>query len=74
VSFSTWLKKVTKREAADARDLAAELERKLNAELDRREQDLNATPAERLESTVSAAADADAEFDELAKRIRDQGR
>jgi hypothetical protein len=69
MSFWAKLRKLLGREADEARDVAEDLERRINADLDRRERELNATPEERLDLAIDDAARADAEFDEIARRI-----
>ena len=71
----SWWERVRKaltREAAEANDLADEVQAKIEADLDRRERELRATPEERLQSAVTDAAEADAEFDKLARQIGDE--
>lgn len=72
MSWTTWLRRVLKREGEDARELAQEIEQRLNADLDRRERELNATPEERLAATIEESAEVDAAFEEAARRIRDR--
>lgn len=56
---------VLRREAADARELAAEARDKLDATLSRKERELEATPEERVEMTKDEIAAADAEYERL---------
>lgn len=57
------------REAADLSRVRREAEERLDAELDRRERDLAATPEERLDSTLGDISASDEEFDRLRRRL-----
>lgn len=57
------------REAADLSRVRREAEERLDAELDRRERDLAATPEERLDTTLGDISASDEEFDRLRRRL-----
>ena len=72
----TWWDKVRaalKREAADARETAQELQRKLDEGLTRRERELAATPEERLRLEQERIAESDAAFEALKRDIERGG-
>lgn len=69
--MSTWerIKSFFRSESEAAREWSADLQRDLSADLDRKEADLKATPAEKLENLqeqISGNTDA---FDEIKGRI-----
>lgn len=59
------------REAADLSRVRREAEERIDAELDRRERDLAATPDERLDSTLGDIDASDEEFERLQRRLGD---
>ena len=65
--MGTWerIRAALRREKRDLEDLEA----RANAALDRRERELNATPEEKLALEQQRAAEADAEFDAVRRRI-----
>ena len=74
----TWWDRVVaalRREAADARETIEEAKARLDADLTRREHELNATPEERLRLEQERIAASDAEFEQLKREIaeRDPG-
>lgn len=68
-SFKSWFKT----EAAEAGELGRQTKGRLEAELDRRESELNATPAQRLEQLQEQIADGGSDFDELQAKIDGRG-
>ncbi len=73
--MSLWenIKSWFRSESAEARDWSAEVGRDLSADLDRREADLRATPAEkmdRLQEQISGNTDA---IDEIRGRVESAG-
>ena len=65
----TWLR----RESADAAQLRDDTTRRLEAELTRRERELNATPEERIDTLTAEMAANDAELDALRRRLGPPG-
>lgn len=57
------------REAADVSRLRREAEERLDAELDRREQDLTATPEQRVDRTLDDIDASDEEFERLRRHL-----
>lgn len=57
------------READEARDLGQRTRTRLEADLDRREAELSATPAEKLDMIQRRIAEGETGFDELRDRV-----
>lgn len=73
MSFWENIKNWVRRESTEAREWSADLQRDLSADLDRKEADLRATPAEKLENLqdqISGNTDA---FDEIKGKIAAAG-
>ena len=68
---STWdrVRAWLRREASDVSDALDEAVDRGNADLDRREHELHATPEEKLRLEAERAAAADAEYEALRRRI-----
>ncbi|MGI9595556.1 MAG: hypothetical protein ACR2QK_05330 [Acidimicrobiales bacterium] len=64
-SVKSWFKA----EAAEAEDLGRKTKSRLEADLDRREAALNATPEQRLEQIQEQISDGDAGFDDLQAKV-----
>lgn len=64
-SFKSWLRT----EAAEAQDLGRETKGRMEADLDRREAELNLTPSERLDQLQDQIADGDSTLDALRDKI-----
>ncbi len=64
-SLKSWLRS----EGAEARQLGRETKGRLQAELDRREADLTATPEQRLERLQEQIAEGGSGFDDLQSKI-----
>ncbi len=64
-SFKSWLRT----EAAEAQDLGRETKGRMEADLDRREAELNLTPEERLDKLQDEIADGDSLLDGLRDKI-----
>lgn len=63
-----WLarvKRLLQREARDAREVLSDLEQRAEADLDRRERALSASPEERLQATLDEIATSDAAYERL---------
>jgi hypothetical protein len=69
--MSTWdrIRAVLRREKRDLDDVLGDAQARANAALDRRERELNATPAERFEMERERAAEVDAEYEAAKRRI-----
>ena len=69
--MGTWdrIRAALHREKRDVDEAVEEATARANAALDRRERELNATPAEKLAIEQDKAAELDAEFDAVRKRI-----
>lgn len=67
------LKRWFDREAADAKDVADELEERWSSDLDRREAELAAKPEERVQSLQERIADNTSAFEELRAKITRTG-
>jgi histidinol dehydrogenase len=67
----TWqrIRSLLRREARDARELVDDTTARGNRALDRRERELNATPAEKLQIEQEKIAANDAEFDEIRRQL-----
>ena len=63
---------VFKREAADVKDGLSKAGAALDAELARKQRELDAEPHERIDMLLEDQAKADAEFEELEQRLRSQ--
>ena len=64
-SFKSWLRT----ETAEAQDLGRQTEGRMEAELDRREGELNLTPEQRLDQLQDKIADGDSTLDSLREKI-----
>ncbi len=64
-SFKAWFKT----EAAEAGELGRQTKGRMEAELDRREAELNATPEQRLDQLQEKIADGDSLFEELQSKV-----
>jgi hypothetical protein len=73
--MGTWdrIRAALRREKADVDEALAELEQRGNAAMDRRERELWATPEEKLAMEQERAADNDAAFDEVRRKIEGRG-
>ena len=73
--MGTWdrIRAALRREKADVDEALAELEQRGNAAMDRRERELRATPEEKLAMEQERAADNDAAFDEVRRKIEGRG-
>lgn len=60
---------ILRREAVEARDAIDDLERRLDADLQRRERDLAASPEERLRAQLDEITKSDDDFQVLRERI-----
>jgi hypothetical protein len=71
----TWdrLRAALRREKRDVDEAIDELTAKGNAALDRRERELRATPEEKLALEQERAAENDAAFEEVRRRIEERG-
>jgi hypothetical protein len=71
----TWdrLRAALRREKRDVDEAIDELTAKGNAALDRREWELRATPEEKLALEQERAAENDAAFEEVRRRIEERG-
>jgi hypothetical protein len=69
--MSTWtrIRAALRREKRELDDVVGDATSKANAALDRRERELEATPQEKLDLEQARAAENDAEFEALRKRI-----
>ena len=69
--MGTWdrIRKAFRREKRELDDIVGDASKRANAALDRRERELDATPAEKLEMEQQRAAEIDSEFDAVRKRI-----
>jgi hypothetical protein len=69
--MSTWtrIRAALRREKRELDDVVGDATTKANAALDRRERELQATPQEKLDLEQARAAENDAEFEALRKRI-----
>ena len=69
--MGTWdrIRAALRREKHDVDEALAEFEVKANAELDRRERELRATPEEKLAMEQERAAENDAELEAIRRRI-----
>ena len=65
--MSVWAKirAALRREAKDAREVAEDLEEKLDVELSRRERELDASPEERMQMSLDEIATSDEAFEQL---------
>jgi transposase len=63
---------VFKREAADVKEGLAAAGAALDAELERKQRELDAAPHERIDMLLEDQAEADARFEELEKRLREE--
>lgn len=61
---------VFKREAADVKEGLSKAGATLNAELERKQRELDAAPHERIDMLLEDQSKADAEFEELEQRLR----
>jgi hypothetical protein len=68
-SLKAWMK----RESADLKDAAGDLEQQLDADLTRREQQLNESPAEAMERLQAEIAGNDSALSELGDKIGQAG-
>ena len=68
------IQQVLRREKRELDDVLHDAEERANAALDRRERELNATPDERLEMEQERAAELDADFDAVRRRIEESDR
>lgn len=73
MGFLDSLKSWFKAEAAEAKDLGRVTKGRLEADLDRREAELNLTPEQRLEQLQGKIADGDSVFNELQDKIDGRG-
>lgn len=64
-SLKAWLSK----EAADLSDVTTDMEDRLSADLDRREDRLNETPSETMERLQSEIADGESAFEAIGDKI-----
>jgi hypothetical protein len=69
--MSTWtrIRAALRREKRELDDVVGDATSRANAALDRRERELQATPQEKLDLEQARAAENDAEFEALRKRI-----
>lgn len=67
------LRALLRREAADAKEIAADLQQRADAELTRREQSLAATPEERLQATLEEIRATDDAFEDLKTDLTGDG-
>ena len=73
--MGTWdrIRAALRREAHELDDVVGDAQAKADAALRRREHDLTATPAEQLAMEEERAAENDADFEALRKRIEGKG-
>lgn len=73
--MGTWdrIKAALRREKADVEEALDELTDRGNANLDRRERELHATPEERLAMEQERAAELDDDFEAVRRRIEGRG-
>lgn len=73
--MSIWqrIRAALRREARDVGDAVHDATERADAALDDRERQLRATPQERLRMEEARAAEGDAAFDELKRRIEHDG-
>lgn len=64
------LKRALRREAADVKEAAGDLSDRLDADLTRRERDLQATPEERLQQVIGEIETSESDFDALRRRAQ----
>jgi hypothetical protein len=72
----TWwdkLKRISKREAEAVREELGKAAEALDDALAKKERELNATPAERVDMLLDEIEDEDARFGDLESRVRDEG-
>jgi hypothetical protein len=60
-----------RREKRELDDIVGDATERANAAVDRRERELDASPAERMAMEQQRAADVDSEFDAVRKRIEE---
>jgi len=73
----SWLERLRlalRRETADAREWRRETEQRLDAELSRKERELDATPEERLQASLDEIAASDDAFDDVRRRLDGGGK
>lgn len=70
MSFWNRLVSIFKSEASDVKEGLSKAGDALNAELDRKQRELDAEPHERVDMLLEDAKEADARFDELEQRVR----
>lgn len=70
MSFWNRLVSIFRSEAADVKEGLSKAGDALNAELDRKQRELDAEPHERVDMLLEEAQEADARFDELEQRVR----
>lgn len=72
--MGTWdrIRAALRREKHDVDEAVEEATERANAALDRRERELNATPAEKLAMEQERASQVDDEFEAVRKRIEGQ--
>ena len=73
--MGTWqrIRAALRREKRELDDVVGDATKRADAALSQREHELTATPAEKLALEQERAAENDAEFDALSKRIRGEG-
>ena len=74
-SMTWWdkIKRITKREAAAVKEELGKAADALDDALAKKERELNATPAERVDMLLDEIADEDANFGDLESRVRGEG-
>jgi hypothetical protein len=75
VAFWEKLRELLRREKQDLDEVLGDFQSRANASLDEREAEMNASPAEKLAIEEERAREADAEYEEVRRRIEgDTGR
>jgi hypothetical protein len=75
VAFWDKLRELLRREKQDLDEVLGDFQSRANASLDEREAEMNASPAEKLAIEQERARQADAEYEEVRRRIEgDTGR
>ena len=69
MSFWERIKAIFQREAADVREGLGKVGKSLDAELERKERELAATPEERIDMILEEQQAEDARFEELEKKM-----
>lgn len=72
MSFWDRFTAIFKSEVADLKEGLSKAGDAVNAELDRKQAELDAEPHERVEMLLEEAKESEARFDELEQKVRDQ--